>query len=412
MSFMTERAGRRRGATPGLLAAVAAGLVATACGHADRPAPAAEVVVRDSAGVRIVENPAGPVDTVHVGEPLLTIGQEGDARYEFARIVFVGGLSDGRVVVADAGASEVRTYGADGSYEGATGGAGDGPGEYRFLNGAQILPDDTLAALDLRLRRVSYLGPDGRFARSTSWTDAMGERDESATLCGLPGNDGVVADRLLMRGWSCLTERGVEGVVSYQHTFRLWDPERGAADTLGTFDYFQVWERPDREIRDRFVPWRFLAGTMAVPWAEGVFFPSHLDHSLTVFGAGGGLRMRVVDREPLRPVTEAVRDTWSAHADSAQAALHDGVPFPDSMPAFFRGVKADDGFWARHYDIPGATGEHWRVYGDDGVRRGVVAFPPGFELQSVSNGRAYGVSRDELDVQRPRVYAVPDLPER
>ncbi|MEQ9401584.1 MAG: hypothetical protein RJQ04_20630 [Longimicrobiales bacterium] len=411
MPFRTECT-RRVGSAPRHVAAMALAAVVAACGPSDAPDGVAEVVVRDSAGVRIVENPAGPVDTVQVGEPLLTIGHEGDPRYEFARVVFVGGLSDGRVVVADAGAAEVRIYTSDGTYEGATGGAGDGPGEYRFLNGAQTLPGDTVAALDLRLRRVSYLGPDGQFARSTSWTEAMGERDTSATLCGLPGNDGVVGGRLLMRGWSCLTERGVEGLVSYVHTFRLWDPDSETADTLGTVEYFQVWERPDRELREQFVPWRFLAGTMAAPWADGVFLPSHLAHELTVYGTDGSLRMRVVDREPLRPVTEAVRDTWTAQADSAQRALYDGVPFPDSVPAFFRGVRADDAFWARHYDIPGATGEHWRVYGDDGVRRGVVAFPEGFELQSVSGGKAYGVVRDAFDVQRPRVYSVPPWPER
>lgn len=40
-----------------------------------------------------------------------------------------------------------------------------------------------------------------------------------------------------------------------------------------------------------------------------------------------------------------------------------------------------------------------------GVR--VVAFPMGFDLQSVRNGRAYGIHEDELGIQRPQVYEVP-----
>ena len=138
--------------------------------------------------------------------------------------------------------------------------------------------------------------------------------------------------------------------------------------------------------------------------------PSHRAHRIDVYGPDGAPRLSIRDAEARRVTDAAARQAWTAQQDSADLAYYEDSPFQDSLPAFYQGARADGGFWARHYDIPGASAEHWRIYGDDGVRRGVVAFPEGFTLQSVREGRAYGFVTGPLGIQRPTVYPVPGLP--
>src|SRR5690606_18394752 len=108
----------RRSRGPRAAAATAA-LALTACGAADRSGD--RVVVRDSAGVRIVENvePAWcPVDAWRIPDaPVVPIGAvEGEAHEQFFRITGILRLDDGRIVVADDGARELRFYDAAGHF--------------------------------------------------------------------------------------------------------------------------------------------------------------------------------------------------------------------------------------------------------------------------------------------------------
>lgn len=109
-------------------APVAAGI----CGPVD---PDDGFTVRDSAGVRIVENlsPAwGDGDGLRVGvEPVALIGaDESDPDDFIGRLAGAVLMDDGRVVVADASTREVRVHAPDGSFLQRFGGQGGGPGEF------------------------------------------------------------------------------------------------------------------------------------------------------------------------------------------------------------------------------------------------------------------------------------------
>lgn len=382
--------------------------VAMLVGCAPTDAPPSTTQVRDSAGVRVIEIPAGPVDTFRVAEPLLTIGHEGDANYEFSFVRDVVALSDGRIAVADRGATAVRYYDPDGAYIGRVGRAGEGPGEFRLIGSLQVLSGDTVAVLDGGLRRVSFLTPDARFARAVSWIDHGGDPEPGGVRCAAPGVDGVVGDerRLLVGGWRCLHARGAPGPVTEEGRAWLWTPGAEVADTNDAVASFDLWERPDRAFRESYVPLRYVAATTHASWEGGVLTTSHRAYEVRIHGRRGRLRAILRDLEPLRPTTSAVEVAWAAAMDSTTVADYRSVPFPDSLPAFYRGLHGDGRSWARHYDLPGSP-EHWRVYAADGSRVGVVAFPPGFRLTSVRDGRAYGFVVGDLGIQRPRVYAAP-----
>ncbi len=389
-------------------------VVAAACAGGDSTPEASTVATRDSAGVRIVQNPGGPVDTLRVGPPLLTIGQEGDARYEFSRLAYVDGRADGGVVVVDGVSAEIRFFDAAGTHERSVGGQGQGPGEFLFVTGAQMLPGDTLAVFDGRNRRVTFVAPDGTMDRFTSWLAKVGEMDAGADACLFPGLVSLFGDRgerLALRGWACVTAHGREGPNNYAHSISIWDPASDETTPVARVPYLDVWERVGTEIRDRFPMHRFRVGSIPVGWSDGIAVASYRQNEILLYGQDGSLRMVVRDATPLRPVTSAVQDAWSAAHEEAFVALFEGVPFPDSLPAFARAVVGDGQVWALHYDIPGTVGEHWGVYDlTDGVRKSVVAFPPGFQLRSVRDGRVYGFSTDDFGIERPQVYEVPPWP--
>ncbi len=141
-----------------------------ACSARDASAPVAEVI--DSAGVRLVLNhlPEGPVGTGGLSldaEPMLEIGTfEGDSLYQLYRVAGARRLADGRIVMANAGTSEVRVYGADGRYQRTWGREGAGPGEFLDMTLVGAMGSDTLVVVDNQNRRISFIHPDDGFLGS------------------------------------------------------------------------------------------------------------------------------------------------------------------------------------------------------------------------------------------------------
>ena len=74
-------------------------------------------------------------------------------------------LSDGRIVVAAQGPSQVKYFSADGIHLRTVGGEGDGPGEFRAIFEAARLTGDTLVVLS-RAPGLTWLSPEGDYIRS------------------------------------------------------------------------------------------------------------------------------------------------------------------------------------------------------------------------------------------------------
>jgi hypothetical protein len=110
---------------------------------------ARRALVRDSAGVEIVEN-RDPIWTDETrwsidATPSLTIGvEEGDPLLEFYQLSDVRQLGDGRIVAMNAGTNELRFFSADGSYLCSSGRQGAGPGDFENMSWLQLLSDDTI----------------------------------------------------------------------------------------------------------------------------------------------------------------------------------------------------------------------------------------------------------------------------
>src|SRR5690606_24332714 len=72
---------------------------------------------------------------------------------------------DGRIFVGDAQAREVRIFTPEGEFLGRLGRTGEGPGEFRHVDGIGAAPGGGIAVLDGVLSRVSVFDGDGAFRR-------------------------------------------------------------------------------------------------------------------------------------------------------------------------------------------------------------------------------------------------------
>ena len=117
-------------------------LIACICSLAgcDAGEPSRLVATTDSSGVRITESSAADAPTWSVGElPEVRIGSvEGEEPYLFDRIRTAFLLSDGRIVVADAGSRQFRYFSAEGEHIRTVGRRGRGPGEFATLSGPVV----------------------------------------------------------------------------------------------------------------------------------------------------------------------------------------------------------------------------------------------------------------------------------
>ncbi len=212
---------------------VLATLACNACD--DRPppdgrSPALEAVVRDSADVRIVENPRPPSQSRLAWqvstEPAVSIGTlEGEEPYLLHRVQDALILPDGRIVVANSGSNELRVFDASGIHVATWGGRGEGPGEFVALAQVHRWRGDSLIALYSRARHLSVLDSEGNVGRA--FTLLRGDsffRVEAVLPAGA-----ILSSDLLPRG------NLPDGLSRPENTYRVRDAEGDLRSLLGSF---------------------------------------------------------------------------------------------------------------------------------------------------------------------------------
>ena len=178
---------RRRGPA-GVLAAVAV-LTSAACAS-DAP-PTSTSAVRDSAGITVVSS-SGPLlegsAAWSIGsEPVLAMGAvEGAGPQVFGRVWDATRFDDGRIVVVDELALEIRVFDASGAHLLTFGGEGDGPEEFGGPPFVKAVGNDTIVTWDGGHARLSRFSSDGRLLDQVPMREALG------SLGVLPFRNGLV----------------------------------------------------------------------------------------------------------------------------------------------------------------------------------------------------------------------------
>jgi len=394
-----------------LLLAVIASAVA-ACGAADRAAEG--VVVRDSAGVRIVENSApawGPDDAWRIPDaPVVRIGAvEGAAHEQFFRIAGVLRLDDGRIVVADDGARELRFYDAAGRFLFAVGRDGAGPGEFRSIR-RMGLRADSIWAYDAGLQRVSLFTTDGRYVRSFA-LPAPNDAPIPAPI-GWFG-DGSLLAVAIRPFWHGEPATGVQPILARYLRLSATGEVLGAIGEFFDGEHF-VEAEEDGGISSIALP--FARNAVVAVDDAGFYFGTSDAFEILRYAPDGRLERRIRRAHRNAPVTEEdltafirerQRYVSGENARRSMEAMFRRLPLPSEMPAYADlRLDAEGNLWVEEYRTPGAEQARWAVFDADGRWLGVVALPPRFTPLRIGADFVLGREVDELDVQYVTLYRI------
>jgi len=365
-------------------------------------------VERDSAGIRIVENPAAlaarPLWTV-AAEPAVEIGLlEGDEAYQLSRVQSAVRLSDGRIVIANGGTQNLRFFDATGAHVRSVGREGEGPGEFRQLGPVTVLPGDSLAAYDWNLRRVSYFGPDGAFVRSvnlefpTGFPTPVGRFSDGAWLC--------------VRGFTFSPGGDGSQIVRDTVPLLVFEPTGALRDSIVRMPAPEFFVRTSgRSAFARSLP---FGRTTEAAISGDRFFAGHSErYEIARYSAAGrpDLILRL-DRPPT-PIAPAELQRYKAEEleDADATFRHEAarnleeMPYPATYPAFADVLVDRAGqLWVLDYPRPGNDERRWVVYTPDGHALGTVTTPPAVRVLEVGGDYLLGVWQDELDVEYVRLY--------
>ena len=378
------------------------------------------VVVRDSPGVRIVEN-AAPQWTPETAwrlstEPLAVIGVvAGDPNYELFSVRDAIRLANGNIVIANAGTYELRFFSEDGSYLYTAGRQGDGPGEFQRVRWVQPFGTDSLVAYDLRHRRLSYFSVSGEYARSV--TLGTGEQPLRGSARGL-----FVDGTALVITVPSIRQTGAFRQAELQYRFST---DGQTADSLSWSAGRDIFQFP------------FEGGSLGgpLPFGRSAYYTVHGDqyyvasndaYEIKVYASTGALRSVFRKRHTNLPVTDQDREVIdeqmeprfarvaSQHRSRARRTFAD-VPLPETLPAFGRPlssaqrvlhVDAERNVWVLEYNHLRDDSLRWTVFESGGTLLGTLTAPVGLDILDIGSDYVLGLWRDEADVEHVVMYGL------
>ncbi len=364
-------------------------------------------------------------------EPVLAIGSlSGALEYQFSEVIAAVRQSNGDIVVADRGASELRSYNASGDFQWTAGRFGEGPGEFESLDFLGTTAGDSLVTYDETLMRVQLFDAEGRVARSF---DVRPQRFDSAGAGFAPSPEdlsapdkavGIVGRYLIVRFLE-LGDRRTSGVVRSLNdrlvAMRLGDGSANDLIVVGS---------EEEQLRGGRSQGRYAFGNHPEfgAAADRVAVIDTEAYSVRVLSPVDGAVEQIVRRdvEP-REVTDAL---FEEHLNGILDMIG-GVPpeeldrvqrmwrdFPRApvLPVL-RSVHVDaaGNLWLAPYHVVGAEPPPFEIHAPDGTWLGSVALPPGLErafiqyqapYMEIGEDHVLGVWTDDLDVQYVRMYRI------
>jgi hypothetical protein len=382
--------------------------------------------VRDSAGVRIVENRGRAWSDGggwKVGTPGLSVGG-GDvaAEYQLYEVHGATRFSDGRIVVANSGSHQLRFFDASGTYLESAGHEGQGPGEFGHIWRMERYRGDSLLVWDSRNQRLSVHDLHGRFVRDFKLAPGAGG------IARFPGRDLVGFGDGSILGVEWLGQQLMAagpGVLQAEARFFRFDPNGEQVDSIGSFPWMEYYVgdeqvvMPNGAAMARRAPLMF-GRTLYLAAADSSFWVGTGDAGLSRYDLQGRLVQRVrrtdLSRDPATPATIereiearlAAAEEMNSDPDflAGQRRLLEDMPAADSLPAY-EGmmVDADGNLWTKHYTGAESPEEDsrsssWDVFEATGRYLGTVELPDRFEPFEIGEDYVLGVQKDELDIER------------
>lgn len=263
-------------------------LASVACQPDDPSIGDSAIQVRDSAGIRIIENPRpteGSRLEWRIGpEPALSIGEaDGEDPYTLYFVRDATRLRDGRIVVANGGSHELRFFDAQGNHLTTRGGEGEGPGEFERLLTLWPWPGDSIAAWRAPGWGISVFDTEGSYEHTFAladhattpgfrWNPLSTTRDGAILVVGIANDESMIGVQLIDGQGQLLTSLGTHP-----------GSERSGA-TLGTI---------------------YRRGPVVALWNDLVIIGTNFRYELKAFTTDGRLARIVRRGHELRAPTEA-----------------------------------------------------------------------------------------------------------
>jgi hypothetical protein len=366
-------------------------------------------IVRDSAGIEIVESARprwGQGEGWRIADtPSASIGSVfgDDPATQFTRIAGATRLSDGRIVVADAAAAELRYFDASGAHLKTAGGKGSGPGEFTRLTRILRRPGDSVLAIQGIPPRQSLFSDTGGFVRLVP-VPTIGQFLPLVYQSILDDGTAILAPDA--RPLTMLT-----GTRTDSTTFHAIAPGSDSTRVLGTFPFLELAGNGSRAGLVRFAP-------TGVSAAHGdrffVGFPERFE--VAAYSSEGTLRRLIRRAWAPRPVSEEERDALleRQYAD-APAEVRNAVVFAESHPAYDRLlVDATGVLWVRAPRTDGGSNwrpadlatsaQRWSIFDEEGAWLGDITLPTGFDLVEVGDDYLLGVWYDADEIPFVQAY--------
>jgi hypothetical protein len=366
----------------------------------------ATALVRDSAGVRIVDNRGEPGRIGWRVSPKAAVDVGGDPESRLFRVMSAARLSDGRIVAANSGSSTLEVFAADGTHLQTIGRAGDGPGEFRALFWVARAAGDSILGWDSGLSRLSVFAPDGRFVRTVAPRQPLGLFPQAAGVLG----DGrvliAVRDGRLTAGSGTSVQRDSVSYVTLGPA--------GEVQPLARLPGTEMLVSMERGFVMRPLP--FGRQTVAAVHANRAYLGTGDRFEISAYEPGRGVRSIVRAEHAPRRVTPAeIREyqrslvTLGAEGDARARGLDRQLlaeaPYPREMPPFTDlKVDLDGNLWVQAAASPSSPEVRWTVFAPDGRARGVVTLPGDLSVQEIGRDWVLGLAVDQNQLQHLRVY--------
>ncbi|MDH3222128.1 MAG: 6-bladed beta-propeller [Gemmatimonadota bacterium] len=387
---------------------------AAACGPEGGP-PASGPVLRDSAGITIVENfdatPGTRLDWTLSAAPRIDIGGiDAEGPYQLFRAVHALRLPDDRLIVANAGSGDLHVYDDQGLHVATWGKQGEGPGEYLFPSLLARWAGDSVAVWDSRLRRLSIVDGQGSYGRQLSlargdWTGLF--------LWHTAFPDG----RSLVTHQDVFREPPSTGLRRNPTSAFLLGPDGEVVATLPEQPGDEVYmEASEGRVTLERLP--FLRGQVVVAHGNQVVFGPTDGLELRIHDAGGEVARLIRLDVPPRPITEPdveaeIERQVSESPEDARAgvrARYERIPTPEFFPAVEQVLADPEGnLWAQLYRPPVeavSAPTPWAVFAPDGHFRGRFETPSGLTVMQIGTDFIVGHANDELDVEHIQVWGL------
>jgi hypothetical protein len=392
-------------------------IVVVGCGDAPPMPP----VVRDSAGVTIVEN-FGPSWGQNEGwtvseAPTVSIGDttRGET-YIFDRVIGALRLSDGTIVVANNGSQELRWYDASGSFQRTAGRNGEGGVRFSRLAWLGRFGDESVIAYDGMNLRTTIFAHDGTVQHSSSLI---------MTFQAPPGAvEGAFADSslLIVRGarhWI----RAMQGQPNAPQglrrgptlAFRYSSDDGSFLNGLGTYNGSEQIFRTGRTQIVHVNARPFGRNAVLATYGNNLYVGTQDEYEIRVVNNLDTLDTIVRLQRENAPVTTEILDAYKnarltnvhARERAAREAQLDSLPFPETMPAYSNILVDTEGnLWVADYRPFGGEQPVWNVFDPSYRLLGSVETPLRLLIFDIGPDYVLGRWQEPSGTESIRIYTL------